>query len=144
MPSEASRSTSTNVPVGAIGVSEAAGGGDVLTVDRARARRGSEIDALDPEIAKLGELAGIADAVVVGILPDHQLTERRIVAVDHTVMVGVEARKRRDAVGEVAARKGRREQLVAALDLAGTVDVEGKDAVVARRSRRPGPSHRRH
>ena len=105
--------------------------GNVLPVDRARARRRREIDAGDPEIAKLGQLASFAHAIVVGILPDQELTERGVLAVDHAVMVGIEARKSGNAIGKVPAREVGREQLAATFDLAGAVDVEGKDAVVA-------------
>ncbi len=102
----------------------------MLPVDGS-ARCGRKADALDTEIAELGQFAVVADAVVVGILPDHEVTERRILAVDHAVMVAVEARQRGDAIGEVAAIERRREQLVAAFDIAGAVDVEREDAVSA-------------
>ena len=87
---------------GAIGVSEAAGARDVLSVNRSAARRRRQTDTGDAKIAELRQLARFADAIVVGILPDHEVTERLILAVDHAVMVAVEARKCGDAVGEVA------------------------------------------
>jgi len=115
---------------GAIRVSERTDAGNVLPVDGCTRCRG-KLDALDAEIAEPGQFAVVADAVVVGILPDHKVTERRILAVDHAIMVAVEARQCGNAIGEVAAIERRREQLVAAFDPAGAVDIQSEDAVTA-------------
>ncbi len=84
-------------------------------------------------IRQARQFAVVGDAVVVQVLPDGELAERRIGRVDLAVMVGVERRKRRQTVHIAATGKVRREDLAAIVDLAVAVDIEREDAVTAGR-----------
>ena len=99
---------------------------------RAVDRRGVEIDPGDAEVGEARQLAGVADAVVVEVLPDLQTGEGTVAGVDQPVAIAVEGGERRQPAGMAAAGEIGREDLGAVVDGAGAVDVERQDAVLAR------------
>jgi hypothetical protein len=103
-----------------------------LTVDVSVRGTGIEREAGDLVIRQARKLAGIADAVVVQVLPDGELREGLVVGIDLAVMVAVERRQRGQAIDIGAAGKVRREDLAAIVDRPVAIHVIGQDAIGAR------------
>ena len=87
-----------------------------------------EIDRGDAQLRQAPELAGVADPVLVGVLPDAQLGEARVLRVDPTVGIGVQRGQRHEAV---ACRVVGAKQLVDVVDRAIAVAIEDEQAVVS-------------
>ena len=121
---------------GSISVRERAARADPLPIDRFAGCGGNKVDAGDPVVAKRAQFAWIADAIVVGILPDHQPVEALIGLVDPAIAIAVQTGQRRHAARILPSGELRREHFRAVVDGAIAVHIERQDAVLAL-----GPGH---